>query len=304
MSETPSVAKDGIAAVLGQAWRRRWWRPDPAAMACYENLKPMVIVTGASQGIGLALARRFAAADHDLLMIARTPEPLRAAASEISEHYRVRAAPLALDVTDPEAPAAIDRALEAAGCYADVLVNCAGVGLAGSFTTHEPADIRRMAELNVVALTTLTRHFLPGMCIRGRGGVLSLASLGGYVPGPNQAAYYASKAYVISLTEALARECRGLGVRVTVVSPGPVATDFHSKMRGDTALYLRLLPVAAPGRIADIAYRSFRLGLVSVVPGLLPPAMMVALRVLPHWVTVPLVEQLLKPRNFSGRRQT
>ncbi len=141
------------------------------------------------------------------------------------------------DVTATDAIATIEAALAAHGAYADVLVNSAGIGLSGPFHAHAPEDVVRLIDLNVRALTQLTRHFLPGMRVRGRGGILNVASLGGYTPGPNQAAYYASKAYVLSLTEAIAAETAGEGVRVCALAPGPVNTAFHARMgRGDGLL--------------------------------------------------------------------
>ncbi len=155
---------------------------------------------------------------------------------------------LPLDVTTPDAVAKIEAALAAHGAYADVLVNNAGMGLAGPFHAHPPDDVLRLIDLNVRALSHLTRHFLPGMRVRGRGGILNVASLGGYAPGPNQAVYYASKAYVLSLTEAIAAETAGEGVRVCALAPGPVNTMFHARMGAENAFY-RLLRAAGLGAV-------------------------------------------------------
>ena len=191
------------------------------------------------------MARQFARGRHDLLLIARNTEPLEAAVAAIRADAKVEVVALALDVTAPDAIARIEAELARHGAYADVLVNSAGIGLAGPFLEQSPGEIDQLVELNIRALTSLTRHFLAGMRARGRGGVLNLASLGGYAPGPYQAAYYASKAYVISLSEALAAETAGEGVRVCVLAPGPVATPFHARMQGESGLYLRLLPVSS-----------------------------------------------------------
>ena len=117
------------------------------------------------------------------------------------------------------------------------------------------ADVLRLIDLNVRALTHLTHHFLPGMRVRGRGGILNLASIGGYAPGPNQAAYYASKAYVLSLTEAIAAETAGEGVRVCALAPGPVNTRLHESMGAENAFYRCFVPpglgtVRRPGRLS------------------------------------------------------
>jgi short-subunit dehydrogenase len=284
-----------MGASLLQAWRRRRWQPDRAALAAYEGLKPMVVITGASEGIGYALARRFAAAGHDLVLVARRPEPLEQAAGRIRVDFKVDAVAVPADITEPHAIGAIERALAAHRGYADVLVNNAGMGIAGAFLGNPPEAVMRLLDLNVHAPTRLMRHFLPGMRVRGRGGILNLASLGGYVPGPYQAAYYASKAYVLSLSEAVAAETAGEGVRVSALAPGPVSTNFHRRMGSENSLYRYLvLPASAEG-VASAGYRGFALGWRVIIPGLLNPALAVAVRILPHRIVMAIVGWLLKP---------
>jgi short-subunit dehydrogenase len=283
------------ASPMLEAWRRRWWRPDPATLAAYAGLRPMAVVTGGSEGIGYALARRFAAAGRDVLLIARRAEPLEQAAKAIHADFKVEAVALPLDVTAPDAIATIDRALAERGAYADVLVNSAGIGLAGPFHAHAPEDVMRLVDLNVRALTALTRHYIVGMRARGRGGILNLASLGGFTPGPYQAAYYASKAYVISLTEAIAAETAGEGVRVCALAPGPVRTQWHDRAGAGAAFYRYLLP-ASPETVARAGYAGYLLGLRVIVPGLLSSLLALALRFMPHRLTMPIVRWLLMPR--------
>lgn len=284
--------------MLLEAWRRRWWQPDETALAAYAGLRPMVLVTGGSEGIGYALARRFAAAGNDVMLIARRAEPLERAAAAIRADLKVEAVELPVDVTAPNAIATIDRALAAHRAYADVLVNSAGIGFAGPFHAQAPEDVMRLVDLNVRALTALTRHYLGGMRVRGRGGVLNLASLGGFTPGPYQAAYYASKAYVISLTEAIAAEIAGEGVRVCALAPGPVRTAWHDRAGAGAAFYRYLLPPSAAS-VAQAGYCGYMLGLRVVVPGLLHPFLAVALRIMPHSITTPLIRWLLKPRGAT-----
>ena len=277
------------------AWRRRPWRPDPALVAAYAGLQPMTVVTGGSEGIGYALARRFAATGRDVLLVARRIEPLAQAAAAIAADFNVKAVVLAADVTAPDAIAGIDRVLAEHGAYADVLINSAGIGLAGSFHDQTEADVLKLVDLNVRALTALTRHYLPGMRARGRGGILNVASLGGFTPGPYQAAYYASKAYVISLTEAVAAETSGEGVRISALAPGPVRTAWHDRAGAGAAFYRYLLP-ASPAAVARAGYIGYLLGLRVIVPGLLSPFLAAVLRVLPHPLTTPIVRFLLRPR--------
>jgi len=286
---------------LLQAWRRRWWRPDPAAQAAYAGLKPMTVVTGASEGIGYALARRFAAAGNDLILVARRPELLSQAADRIRADFKVEAIAVPADVTMPAAIPAIEAALAQHRAYADVLVNCAGMGLAGPFINHPPEAVLQLLDLNVRALTELMRHFLPAMRARGRGGILNLASLGGYAPGPYQAVYYASKAYVISLTEAVAAETAGEGVRVSALAPGPVNTGFHRKMGSERAFYRYLVLPASAESVAGAGYRGFALGWRIIVPGLLNPFLALAMRVLPHRIVIPIIGWLLQPRGVGEK---
>jgi short-subunit dehydrogenase len=277
------------------AWRRRRWRPDPARAAAYANLQPMVVVTGGSDGIGYALARRFAASGRAVLLVARRIAPLERAAATISADFKVKAVALPLDLTAADAIAAIDRTLAEHRAYADVLVNSAGIGLAGAFHGQDEADVMRLIDLNVRALTALTRHYLPGMRARGRGGILNMASLGGFTPGPYQAAYYASKAYVISLTEAIAAETVGEGVRISALAPGPVRTQWHDRAGAGAAFYRYLLP-ASPETVARAGFVGYILGLRVIVPGLLSGLLALALRIMPHRLTTPLVRWLLMPR--------
>jgi short-subunit dehydrogenase len=207
---------------------------------------------------------------------------------------------LALDITASGAPAEIDAALARAGGYAHILVNNAGIGLSGAFAEQTREEIERLLDLNIKALTMLTHHVLPGMRQRHTGGVINLASLGGYAPGPWQAAYYASKAYVLSFSEALAAEVAADGVRVCAVAPGPVNTQFHARMQAETAWYRRLLPPLKPETVAWWADRGFVLGARVIVPGLINMLIGLALRLVPHRILVPIVGWLLRP----GMRET
>lgn len=290
---------------LGDAWLLRRSPADAAAILAVKGLAPATVITGASRGIGLSLAKRFAADGGAVVLVARTLKPLQAAANEVlAASPRTVVVPVALDLTTPDAIHALEAALSGHGLYLDVLVNNAGIGLGGAFTEHSPAQLDELIAVNVATLTRLTRHVLPAMQARARGGVLNVASLGGYVPGPYQAVYYASKAYVISLTEAIAEELSGSGVRISVVAPGPVATSFHSSMGADQALYRRLLPDQSPDAVAASARRGFALGRRVIVPGALPFVAGLALRLLPHPISVRFVALLLKPHRDPTERNS
>jgi uncharacterized protein len=277
------------------AWIGRTARPDPAAMARINGLRPAVAVTGASAGLGLALAETFARAGHPVILIARDQARLHAAAAVLARPLAGPIVPLVLDVTIPDAAIAIDRAARAAGLYVDILVNNAGIGLAGDFSQQSPSDLDGLLALNVAAATRLMRHALPEMLARGRGGILTIASLGAYTPGPYQATYYASKAYQVSLAQAVAHECRGRGVRIAVVVPGPVETGFHRAMGAEGALYRRLWPAMSPAAVARSAYRGYVLGRVVVAPGIIAPVAKVLMVLTPSVALAAIVGWLLRP---------
>ena len=265
-----------------------------AAQRAVAHLKPAVVVTGGSRGIGHAIAQCFASHGHHVAIVARNADELANAALEIERQTGQHVLTISCDLTSPKAYAIISQELEQAGYYLDVLVNNAGLGLAGPFVEQDEADIAQLIELNILVLTSLCRHSLPAMLARRRGGLLNVASLGAYVPGPHQAAYYASKAYVVSLTEAIAAENYGSGVRFCVLAPGPVETGFHAQMGADTSRYRQIIPALSPDAVARSAYRGYNFGLRVVTPGWLGPFSHAALRILPHPISVPLMAWLLK----------
>lgn len=285
---------------LANLWLSRSRVVDPSAIDAVRGLAPAAVVTGASEGIGRAIADRLAAEGLAVILVARRSEPLEKAAAVIAKRSGGTAIAVAVDVTAPEAISRIEAAAAGAGLYVDMVVNSAGIGLGGEFVTHAADDIERLLDLNVTAATRLMRQWLPAMLARGRGGVLNVASLGAYAPGPYQAAYYASKAYLVSLTEAVAYECRGRGVRISVVAPGPVETRFHARMGADNALYRWLIPAPSPESVARAAVYGYYVGRVVTLPGLVAPVMGAMLNVIPHVLLVPIVGWLLKPR--GGRK--
>lgn len=271
-----------------------------AGTASARPSKFAVVVTGGSQGIGLEIARVFAGDGWPVVLVARDEAGLSRAAEEICRAGGADVRWLALDLTSDDCDLALSSYLETQGLVCDILVNNAGFGLGGAYVTMPAERLEAMLRLNVLALNRLTRRFLPNMVARRRGGVMNVASLGGYPPGPYQAAYYASKAFVISLTEGLAWELRGRGVRLTCVAPGPVETEFHAKAGAQGALYRRVVSGISARRVAEVAVVSFWLGRTSVVPGLLWKFTALAIYIMPRKILSAIVGVILKPRG-GGR---
>lgn len=256
----------------------------------------MVVITGGSEGIGAAFARRYAKDGRDLLLIARRAEPLERLAADLRAVHPVLVATLAQDVTAPDTAAAIDAALAKAGGYCDLLVNNAGIGVSGAFAELPLDDVDRLVAVNVAAPTRLMHHMLAGMRARRRGGIINLASLGAYAPGPFQAPYYASRAYMLWLSEAVAAEAAADGVRITAVAPGPVRTSFHTKIGSEGDFYRYVLPSISADTVALWAVLAHKLGVRVVVPGLINNVLALCLRVLPHRLSGPLLGWLFRPR--------
>ena len=225
-----------------------------------------VLVTGASSGIGCELARLFAADKSNLVLVARRQEKLEQLAAELRRDYGVEVRVLAEDLADPKSPQAIFDALAADSVTVDVLVNNAGFGAAGPVADLPLEKQLDMVQVNVAALTHLTRLFLPGMIQRRSGGILNVGSTAGFQPGPYMAVYYATKAYVFSFTEALAEEVIGTGVRVTCLAPGATATEFAAVADLENKLLFRL-GTANASTVAQAGYRGFRRGKLLVIPG-------------------------------------
>src|SRR5690606_33537275 len=183
------------------------------------------VVTGASSGIGEAIARDLAARGHGVVLVARRAEKLEALAAELTA-AGVRAAPLAADLSERSDRAALLGRVEELGLVPDVLVNNAGLSTVGPVAASDPAAELNMVEVDVAAVSDLCSRFLPGMVDRGCGAMLNVASTAAFQPLPGQAGYAASKAFVLSYTRSLAAELTGTGVSATVLCPGPVKTEF------------------------------------------------------------------------------
>jgi short-subunit dehydrogenase len=253
-----------------------------------------VLITGASSGIGSELAKLFAADGSDLVLVARSEPALRDLADELRDRHGVDARVLPHDLTDPAAPLALAEELRDAGGIVDVLVNNAGFGAHGPVARIPLERQVEMVQLNAVALTALTRVFLPAMLARRRGGILNVGSTAGFQPGPYMTVYYATKAYVLSFTEGLVEELAGTGVTATCLAPGPTRTGF-SRAAGMEGSNLFRLGTMGAAQVARAGYRGFRAGRALVVPGALNRTVAALSRVAPLSLTRKVAARLNSP---------
>ena len=225
-----------------------------------------VLITGASFGIGMEFARIFAREGYNLVLVARSADRLRQLAAEVEKNHGTRSLILATDLTEPGAPAYLLDQTTRAGIEVNVLVNNAGFGQYGLFVKNDLEECLRQIQLNVTALTHLTRLYLPVMIACKSGGILNVASTAAFQPGPLMAVYFATKAYVLHFSEALANELEGSGVTVTCLCPGATATEFHKRAN---ATGMRLLKFGAmDGRtVAEDGYHALMAGKPVVISG-------------------------------------
>jgi len=248
------------------------------------------IITGASEGIGAELARVFAEEGHELALVARRKDRLDALADEIAASGRPRPLVVELDLLEPDAVETLAKALADNGRVAHYLVNNAGFGLMGVAAELDSGEQLAMIDLNIRALTALTLRFLPQI-IEQRGGILNVASVAAFMPGPGFAVYYATKAYVRSFSEALAEEVSASGVKVTALCPGPVATGFQSRAGFDfsgamAGMKPAMLPAAA---VAREGYEALLEERRVVVPGIVNNLLIWAARLTPRFILMPLL---------------
>lgn len=224
------------------------------------------LITGASSGLGVEFAHILARERMNLVLAARSVEPMQALAATLREAHGIQVVVEGLDLAAPDAPTELKRRTDARGLRIDTLINNAGHGVHGPFVDADLATTGRMLQLNVMTLTGLTRLYAADMATRGHGRILMVASLLGYMPTPEYAAYAATKAYVLALGEALHDELAPSGVTVTVLSPGITATAFADAAGHRVSPTLKLM-MMQPRPVAETGIRALFAGRASVVPG-------------------------------------
>lgn len=254
------------------------------------------LITGASSGIGLELAHLFARDGYRLVLVARNRSILRQLGDELQSRYSITVRIEPKDLAHPATPAELYQELQESGIVLDVLVNNAGFGGAGAFVSTEWNHEAEMMQVNMVALTHLTKLFLPQ--IRAREGmIMNVASTAAFQPGPFMAVYYASKAYVLSFTEALAEELRGTGVKVSCLCPGPVKTNFQKRAYLEGTAMIRSPLMVDVREVARVGYEGLKQGRRIVIPGWKNWLGVESLRISPREMVTRIVRKLQEKKN-------
>ena len=259
------------------------------------STRPLALVTGASSGIGADLARELAKDGHDLVLTARRTEPMNKLAEELKGHG-AKIAVIASDLSKPGAAATLVADLDARGLTIDVLVNNAGLGDNNLFHEEDQARIGEMLQVNMVALTELTRLLLPGMVSRRKGGLILVASTAAFQPGPFMAVYCATKAYVLSLGDAIGFELKDTGVSVTVLCPGATTTEFSKVANTDTMMLFKssMIQRMTSAAVARQGYEAFKAKRAVIITGAFNKIAAFTTRLSPRGMVVRLTGRLLK----------
>lgn len=240
------------------------------------------MITGASSGIGLELARIAAAQSHDVILVARSEDKLTALAHELKSARNVAAEVIAADLSRPHAVESIVARMAALGCHVDVLINNAGFGLYGPFTETAVETELEMIQVNIVVLTELAKRLLPPMVARRNGRIMNVASTAAFFPGPLMSVYYATKAYVLSFSEAIANELSGTGVTVTALCPGPTTSGFQAAAKLEESRLVSGKMLMSSREVADAGWKGMMAGASVVIPGTSNRMMVQLPRLLPR----------------------
>lgn len=254
-----------------------------------------VLITGAASGIGLALAREFAKHGHDLVLTSRVDSELSDVAAELTSKHQIDVGTLAADLEQPEAPKQLFDSVQREGMEIDILVNNAGLGYRGNFWEIPLENQISILRVNIEAVVRLTHLFLPQMINRNSGRLLNTASIAGFEPGPLLAVYHASKAFVLSFTEALAVELEDTKITVTALCPGATDTDFFPKAGMLETKAFQKGPVMAPQEVAELGYKALMRGDRTVVAGGANKAMVFARRFMTEGAQAKMNKKFYEP---------
>jgi uncharacterized protein len=254
--------------------------------------KQIALVTGASGGIGEDLARELAARNYNLVLVARSADKLEALVHELHQKYGIESTAISMDLSTPNAAERLTKELETRDMTIDVLINNAGFADYGEFWNLDTNKTAQMLHLNITTLTMLSRALLPGMVTRKRGKILNVASTAAFMPGPLMSVYYASKNYVLALSEGLSEELSGTGVTVTALCPGPVKTGFQARaaMQDSKLLKNPMNPMMDSKDVAKQGVAALERGQRVIIPGITNQF----LAMIPRWMPRALVPGMVK----------
>jgi len=255
------------------------------------NERKTVLVTGASGGIGLELAKIFAREGYNLVLTARSRDKLEDLAGKLKKDYDADSRVIVRDLAKADSPQELFDEIHKDGIAIEILVNNAGFGKLTSFSRSDLVNTLQMIQLNITTLTHLTRLFLPSMLERKSGRILNVASMAAFQPGPNMAVYYASKAYVLSFSEALSEELSSSAVTVTALCPGPTRTGFQGRAGIKKSRLIQSLGFMESKTVAEAGYRALMHGKRVAVPGILNKVGVLATSIMPHSITMKIIKR-------------
>lgn len=269
---------------------------NPLIISIAYDMQTTALVTGASSGIGWEFAHVLAQHGHNVILVARSSEKLETLSEELKKKYCISAEIIVLDLSQQSAPTILYETIQHSNRTVDILINNAGFGTHGLFHETDWNTEAAMIDLNVRALTELTKLFLPSMLQRHRGYIVNVASTAAFQPGPLMSVYYATKAYVLSFSEAIANELRGSGVTVTALCPGPTTSGFQ-KVAGieNTPMVLgKRLPTSR--EVAEYGYRAMKAGKVVAIHGTLNALMAFGIKLIPRALASTIVRKIQDKR--------
>jgi uncharacterized protein len=256
--------------------------------------RPTALITGASAGIGKALATEFAQGGYNLVLVARSAAKLQALAESLQAKHGITATVMVADLETPDGAQQLHAAVKAAGITLSALVNNAGAGTFAEFKDTPLAQDTGVMQLNMASLVILSKLFLPDL-LATQGKILNTASTAAFQPGPYMAVYYATKAFVLSFSEAMGYELKGSGVTVTALCPGPTASDFQDRAHMQASAMVKGKRLPSSESVAASGYRALQRGQSVYIPGVMNWLLAQSIRFTPRAVVLPLVQFLTKP---------
>lgn len=258
------------------------------------STRPLALVTGASAGLGVEFAKLLAKDGYDLVLVARRLDRLEELAKSLQNQFGVTCFCVSVDLSQSDAAVTVDKCLKERQLQVDVLINNAGFGALGKFVDIDLQEQLRMIQVNVSTLVHLTGLILPGMIMRGKGRVMNVASTAAFQPGPLMAMYYATKAFVLSFSEAVHHEIRKTGVTVTCVCPGPTPTEFQTQAKMEESKMFNSRMMVDPVTVAKVGYEAMQKGKRLIIPGKLTNVLAFATRLTPRSMVLRVSERMQK----------